>query len=98
MANELQINERESPMGFNGDLACEGGFIARQAMSPAGTSSQSSAFNAATKYITLYSSLACYYKFGSNPTAVADGTSAYLPANVIVRERVRSGEKIAVIT
>ena len=39
----------------------------------------------------------CHLAFGSNPTAVADGTCVFLPANVPEYFVVVSGNKVAVI-
>lgn len=97
MANELKISERAAPQPSHGEIAWEGGVLANQTMSPTGTSSQSSAFNAKTEYVILFSTVACFYTFGANPTAVA-ASHTYLPANVERREKVVPGQKIAVIT
>jgi hypothetical protein len=60
-----------------------------------GSSAQSGAITAAV--VRLVSSTDCHVKFGSNPTAVADGTSLFLPAGVPEYFQFGSGDKIAVI-
>ncbi len=102
MANELKVIERALPVNLHGGaLEVEGEFVASQLMSPTGTTSYSAAFNSLTKVVNLYSSAACWYKFGtSNPTVVsAAATASYLPANTLVREKVPPGAtQITVIT
>lgn len=53
-----------------------------QSVAVSGSSTQSSAFQAATTVVRVYSTTDCFLKFGTNPTAVAN-TSIFLPAGVI---------------
>jgi hypothetical protein len=58
---------------------------------------QSAALTAGVSVIRLVSTTACHVKTGSNPTAVADGTCVYLPANTPLMLGVSSGDKVAAI-
>jgi len=58
-------------------------------------STQSSAFNSATKFVRLVADTALWYEISSNPTATSF-TSRYLPANVFVVEPTAGGWKIAI--
>lgn len=63
-----------------------------------GTSAQSNAMQTRTSAVELYSTKACWIKFGTNPTAVAnDGSSFYLDAGLFKVYGIAPGQKIAVI-
>jgi hypothetical protein len=47
--------------------------------------------------VRLVATAACHIAIGAAPTAVADGTSHFLPANVPEFFRITSGHKVAVI-
>lgn len=49
--------------------------IATQGVANAGASTQSTAFNAKTKFVRLHTDTVCCYELGLNPTAVAIGAS-----------------------
>jgi len=49
--------------------------IAEQAISNAGATTQSAAFNAKTRFVRLHTDTICAIEFGTNPTAVAAGAS-----------------------
>lgn len=70
--------------------------IATQTVAISGGSTQSSAFNANTKFVRIHTDAICSVKFGSNPTATS--TSARLAANQTEFFGVRPGEKVAVIS
>lgn len=69
--------------------------VARQKVTIAGTSAQSSAVNGRTTFVRLISDTPCQYEIGANPTASA--TSLFLPANVPIDREVQTGDEIAVI-
>lgn len=60
-------------------------------------SSQSTALSASTSVVRLFATEDCHIKTGANPTAVADGTCMFLPADREALIGVGSGDKIAVI-
>lgn len=62
-----------------------------------GTSAQSSALGAKTTIVRLYATEDCHIKTGANPTAVADGTCLFLPANSVEYIGVEPTHKVAVI-
>lgn len=72
--------------------------IADQAVSTSGTSAQSAAFNANTRFIAISTpaAQAVCCAFGADPTA-ATATSLRLPANSIVFFGVKPGQKVALI-
>jgi hypothetical protein len=41
--------------------------------------------------------VACWFRKGTNPTALADGTDQYVPANATIRIELMEGERIAAI-
>lgn len=95
MAN-LQIEEF-STMGRNGVPVPQYPPLAIQAVAIGAGSTQSSAINAATRFVRLTAFAACYFKVGTNPTAVADATSTSLASGTIADIGVQAGHKIAVI-
>lgn len=66
-----------------------------QAVTITGTSAQSAAFAASTKYIRLVSTTACWIQFGANPTATTTTPSILLAANVPEFFGVTPGQKVA---
>lgn len=62
-----------------------------------GTTGQSSAFGANTTIVRLHATEDCHVVFGSSPTAVADGTCIFLPADQTEYFGVVGGQKLAVI-
>lgn len=99
MSNYLYVSEYfTQPIIGNGQM---GGVasepsVATQKITMSGTSAQSSAFNAATKFVRLHADAVCSVAFGSNPTAAA--TSARMAANTTEYFGVNPGDKVAVIT
>lgn len=75
------------------------GTVTRTARTLSGASAQSNAFQTTTRYLRLCSDTACYYRLGTNPTAIT-ATDTYLPAGVIDYVAVPVGQsyKIAAIT
>lgn len=59
------------------------------------SSTQSAAFNAATRFVRLRSDVTCHFVIGSNPTATTDYTP--LDANAAEYFHVVPGLKLAVI-
>ena len=70
--------------------------IATQTVAIGGTSTQSAAFNASTRFVRLHTDAICSVLFGSNPTATA--TSPRMAANATELFGVKGGHKVAVIT
>jgi len=70
--------------------------VAEQTVAIGGTSTQSSAFNQRTMYVTLSTDAICSISVDSNPTATA--TKMRMPANSSVTFQVPQGAKVAVIT
>jgi hypothetical protein len=60
-------------------------------------SAQSTALGSKTSVVRLYATQDCHIKTGTNPTAVADGTCLFLPADTIAHIGVNAADKIAVI-
>lgn len=73
--------------------------VVQTAITPSGTSQQSSAFGATTQTVRLSAEIACSVIFGANPTAVTS-TGIYLTAGSVVDFPVglSSGLKVAVVT
>ncbi len=67
----------------------------QQKVTIGGTTTQSSAFNGRSNFITIISDAACYFDIGSNPTATT--STRYLASGVYRTFKVKSGDKIAVI-
>lgn len=61
------------------------------------TSAQSTAVGASSSLVMLQATANCHVKFGSNPTATADGTSQYIQAGAIYVFPITGGHKIAII-
>ena len=72
--------------------------VAEQTVSIAGSSAQSSAFNAATRYVRLHTDAICSVLFGTDPTATA--AKKRMAANQTEYFAVPAGgtHKVAVIT
>ena len=70
--------------------------IASQTVAIGGSSTQSSAFNAQTRYVRLHTDAICSILFGSNPTATA--TTARMAADATEYFSVNPSTKVAVIT
>lgn len=72
--------------------------VAEQTVAIGGTSTQSSAFNSATRYVRLHTDAICSILFGTDPTATA--AKKRLAANQTEYFAVPSGgtHKVAVIT
>lgn len=68
---------------------------ATQNVAVGATSTQSTAFGAATQHVRLVSNTDCYIVFGGNPTATTSGV--FLPAGVVEYFWVGGGEMVAVI-
>ncbi len=61
------------------------------------TTTQSAALGARTSVVRLIASTDAHVKFGANPTALTDGTSTFLKANIEYFFGVAPGSKIAAI-
>lgn len=70
--------------------------LAEQTRSISGTSAQSSAFNAGTRFIRVHTDAICSVLVGNDPTATT--SNQRLPADRTEFYAVRGGDKIAVIT
>lgn len=70
--------------------------VAEQTVTISGTSAQSAAFNAKTKYIRIISDVVCSRLVGANPTATSSNTRMSADAYEFIA--VNAGDKIAVIT
>lgn len=70
--------------------------VAEQTVAIGGSSTQSSAFNAATNYIRVHTDAICSILIGSNPTATSSKTR--MAADQTEYFKVKAGDKIAVIT
>lgn len=55
------------------------------------------AVHAYTNVVRVYATQDCYLAFGSNPTALADGTNMFLPAGQAEYFRVDGSDKVAAI-
>jgi hypothetical protein len=64
-----------------------------QAVSISTTSVQSTAITTGTAVVTP--SVECFVRYGSNPTALSDGTDQILLANVMYRLAFPTGSKLA---
>lgn len=69
--------------------------VAEQKLGVSGASVQSAAFNSATKYVRLYTDIACCVAWGTNPVAVT--TSMPMSAASAEYFGVTVGHKVAVI-
>lgn len=80
-------------------ISAPSGVPTNQQVTIAGTSDQSAAFAATTRYVRLHCDVACYIKFGTDPAAAADETSEHLVPGVYIDRAVQEGQsyKIAVI-
>ncbi len=70
--------------------------LAEQKITISGTSAQSSAFNADTRFIRLHTNEICSVLFGANPTATV--ASQRFAAGQTEFKAVVPGQKVAVIT
>lgn len=70
--------------------------IATQTVAIGGVTTQSSAFNANTRFVRIHTDAICSIHFGANPTATA--TRARMAANQTEFFGVQGGHKVAVIT
>jgi len=70
--------------------------ITNQKFSVSGTSAQSAALNASTRFVRLVADATIQWKEGENPTA--DSNSRYLPSGVVEYFCVTGGNKIAAVT
>lgn len=92
----LFINEYADVGRINGAIqAPKEPYLATQTVGIAGSSAQSSAFNAKTRMVALSTDVVCSVAFGANPTALA--TSFRLPANSVTFWVVDPTHKVAVI-
>lgn len=91
----LYITEFRDISNPNAPIA-PGEAIASQTVAIGGSSTQSSAFNAQTRYVRLHTDAICSIAFGSDPTATA--TTARMAADATEYFTVNPGSKVAVIT
>jgi len=73
-----------------------GPILTNQKVTISGSSAQSSALDARTRFVRLIADAAAYWTEGSNPTAT--NSHVYLPANQVEFFQVTGGNKIASIT
>jgi hypothetical protein len=90
----LYIAEFET-LGVGGNLAPMPP-VTEQTRSLSGSSAQSSAFNAKTRYVRLTTDAICSIAFGANPTATT--SNMRFPANHAEYFAVQPGDKLAAIT
>lgn len=64
-----------------------------QAVAISGTSAQSAPINAET--CLVHSTVDTFFRMGSNPTAMVNGTDMFLPQATTFRLAVRPGERLA---
>lgn len=85
------------PTGANGQLApiARAPGVARQTVAVGGSSTQSSAFNAKTRYVRLHTDTICSVLFGANPTATT--SSPRMAADQTEYFAVNPGDRVAVI-
>lgn len=88
-APELSVNSREHFQAIIPGTS--------QRVAIGGVSTQSSAFGSLTSIIRVLPTQDCHIKLGSNPTAVANGTSIFLVAAGEYYFGVTGGHKLAVI-
>lgn len=93
----IYITEHPEIRPRNGGLApvAEMPPIATQKVANDGATTQSSAFNAATRIVCIHSDSICSVEFGSNPTATT--SSRRLAANSTEYFRVTPAHKVAAI-
>lgn len=70
--------------------------VATQTVAIGGSSTQSSAFNALTRFVRIHTDAICSIAFGANPTATT--STARMAANQTEFFGVVPGQKVAVIT
>ena len=69
-----------------------------QAITINGVSVQAADFSANVTIIRLFSTVDCWVSFGTNPTAVVEGSSSmFLGGGIVEYFEIKTGEKIAVI-
>lgn len=69
-----------------------------QIINVSNTSAQSNVFNGYTT-AALYTTVGVFYRHGSNPTALSNGTDQYIPAGSFIRiGNIPQGYKLAFIT
>ncbi len=68
-----------------------------QLIAVSNASVQGSALGISTTVVRLFATNDCYIKLGANPTALADGTSMFVPGGIVDFIGVTPGDKIAVI-
>ena len=97
MTDYIYITEYAYPRIFQGNIIAAGPepAITEQQVPIGGSSAQSAAFNANTKFIRVNCTAVCSLLFGANPTAVA--TAKRLSANQTEYFPVIAGHKVAVI-
>lgn len=68
-----------------------------QALAFSSASAQGSALALSTTLVRLFCSQDCFITVGSNPTALGDGTSMFIPSGIVDFIGVQGGQKIAAI-
>lgn len=79
-----------------GPVPVGGTVVASQTVTIGAGSTQSNAFNAATRFVRLHTDAICSVEFGANPTATA--AKARMAADQTEYFGVTGGQKVAVIT
>lgn len=65
-----------------------------QALSISTTSAQSAAIT--TGSVNIYSTVDCFVRQGTSPTATSDGTDQFIPGGLLIRiSGIKSGSKLA---
>ncbi len=70
--------------------------LTTQTVAIGGSSTQSSAFNAATRFVRIHTDAICSYAFGANPTATS--SKPRMAAGQTEYFAVTPGHKVAIIT
>ena len=96
---KLYIEEYETLAAtpLKGQVQAPGTLLAIQQVTISGTSAQSAALNARTRFVVLTTDTTCWFHEAANPTAIA-ATHRLLPPNTPRGFGVTAGNKIAAIT
>lgn len=91
----VEISKKARAAGFLEFEAIHAGVSQKKAFTSA--TSQATAVATNCTIVRVVATQNCHLAFGSNPTAVADGTGVYLVANIPEYFGITPGYKIAVI-
>lgn len=68
-----------------------------QKITTSAVSAQSAAVASTTTLVRFFATTDCYVQFGTNPTALTDGTCVFIPGGIVDFLGITPGYKIAVI-